>query len=66
MIAVSSSNVKAVDHDGSDLLVEYLNRSLYRYFRVPYEKFLSLLDADSKGGYIAAYIKPYYSYRRLR
>lgn len=66
MIAVSSSNVRAVDYDGSDLLVEYLNRSRYRYFGVPYSRFNDLLNADSKGGYIAAYIKPYYRYRRIR
>jgi len=66
MIAVSSSNVKAVDYDDAGLLVAFHSGGLYRYFGVPYEKFLGLLNASSKGGYLAAYIKPYYSYRRIR
>ena len=66
MIAVSSSNLKAVDYDEAGLLVAFRNGSLYRYFSVPYAKFLGLLHASSKGGYLAAHIKPYYSYRRIR
>jgi hypothetical protein len=66
MIAVSSSNVRAVDHDGRDLLVAFRNGSLYRYFSVPYEVFCRLLNATSKGGFLARYIKPYYRYRRIR
>jgi len=66
MIAVSSSNLKAVDHDGSDLLVAFRSGSLYRYFSVPYDRFTGLLNASSKGGYLAAYIKPYYRHSRIR
>jgi hypothetical protein len=66
MIPVSSSNLKAVDHDGSDLLVAFRNGSLYRYFSVPYEKFVGLLNASSKGGYLARRIKGSHRYRRER
>lgn len=66
MIAVSSSNLQAVDHDGSDLLVLFRNRTLYRYFGVSYAVFCRLLNATSKGGFLARYIKPYYRYRRIR
>jgi hypothetical protein len=66
MIAVSSSNVRAVDYDGSDLLVAFHSGGLYRYYGVPYDRFTGLLNASSKGGYLAAYIKPYYRYRRIR
>lgn len=66
MIAVRSSNLKAVDYDAGGLLVAFHSGSLYRYFNVPYAKFTGLLNASSKGGYLAAQIKPYYSYRRIR
>jgi hypothetical protein len=66
MIGVHSSNLKAVDYDESDLLVAFRNGNLYRYFSVPYEKFIGLLHAGSKGGYLAAHIKGRYRYRRIR
>ncbi len=66
MIAVSSSNLKAVDYDDAGLLVAFRSGSLYRYYGVPYDRFTGLLNASSPGGYLAAYIKPYYSYRKIR
>ena len=66
MIAVSSSNLKAVDYDDDGLVVAFRNGTLYRYYGVPYAKFVGLLHASSKGSYLAAHIKPYYSYRRIR
>jgi hypothetical protein len=66
MIAVSSSNLKAVDYDGGDLLVAFRNGTLYRYFSVPYELFWRLLNAASKGRFLAQYIKSRFRYRRER
>jgi len=66
MIAVSSSNLEAVDYDADGLLVAFRNGSLYRYYNVPHEKFTGLLNAGSKGGYLAAHIKGRYRYRRIR
>lgn len=66
MIGVSSSNLKAVDYDGGDLLVAFRNGTLYRYLGVPYTKYVGLLNASSKGKFLAQYIKGWFRYRRER
>lgn len=66
MIEVSSSNIESVDYESGILYVKFLNGGLYAYYRVPYGRFVGLMNADSVGGYLAEYIKPYYDYRRIR
>lgn len=52
MIPVTSSNI----HSGG----------LYEYYGVPQSVYSSLMNASSKGGYLAAHIKGVYRYRRVR
>ncbi|MCG3149757.1 MAG: hypothetical protein PCFJNLEI_03222 [Verrucomicrobiae bacterium] len=66
MIAVRSSNLKAVDYDDDGLLVDFHGGRRYRFYGVPYDKFTGLLNAGSKGEYFAAHIKGRYRYRRIR
>ena len=65
MIAVSSSNIKAIDHDGTDLVVEYISGSKYRYKGVPTELFEALKTAESKGRFMNAEIKGKFDYERI-
>lgn len=65
MIAVSSSNIRAIDHDGSDLIVEYMGGSKYKYKGVPTELFEAFKTAESKGRFMNAEIKGKFDYERI-
>jgi hypothetical protein len=59
MIPVASSNIAAVGYDPetSEMDVQFLNGSVYRYFNVPESYFHDMLGASSKGSYHHHYIK---------
>ncbi len=65
---VSSSNLRSVGYDVSELTleIEFYSGSVYQYFNVPQERYESLMRAGSKGSYFAAYIKDVYRYRQIR
>lgn len=67
MTPVISSNVAAVgyDEDSSTLQVEFKNGGTYQYFDVPEHVYVSLRDADSVGGYLAANIKGIYRFSKV-
>ena len=58
-IPVQSSNLKSVGYDEkrSTLEVEFLDKSIYRYSRVPKYRHEELLNAKSKGRYFSRYIR---------
>lgn len=67
-IRVSSSNVRAVGYDPEEqiLEVEFHSGSIYHYFNVPEHKYVGLMRASSKGGYLNDHIKNIYRYRQVR
>ena len=68
MIAVKSSNLKAVGYDEEKriLYVDFLNGTKYQYFDVPRFLFEELLKADSKGSYLDRRIKKGpYKYQKI-
>lgn len=58
-IQVSSSNIKSIGYDKERNILEvaFKNRSVYRYYDVPEYLFEGLMEANSHGKYLNAYIK---------
>jgi hypothetical protein len=48
---VDSSAIAAVGYDGYTLTVEFHNSGVYDHPGVPYEVYVELMAADSKGAY---------------
>jgi predicted DCC family thiol-disulfide oxidoreductase YuxK len=67
MVLVISSVLEAVgfDPDRSELHVRFRNGGTYVYSDVPERVFRELLEAGSKGGFLANVIKPGYDGREL-
>ena len=65
MIEVNSSNIKSIDYDGTDLIVEYKSGSKYKYSNVPNDLFESFKTAESKGRFMNSEIKGKFNYERL-
>ncbi|MBF0192081.1 MAG: KTSC domain-containing protein [Magnetococcales bacterium] len=67
-VRVHSSNIRSVGHEplSGVLEVEFCNGSIYQYSHVPEDVFLQLLNASSKGGFLAQRIKDHYSFRKVR
>jgi len=65
---LESSSLASVGYDaGRQVLeVEFLNGGVYEYDDVPQETYHALLEADSKGRYLNAEIKPHHPSRRLQ
>ncbi len=68
MIFVQSSNVEAIGYDAAamELHVRYVKNGVtYVYYSVEEWRFEELIQADSKGSYVNANIKPNYRYAKL-
>lgn len=65
MVEVNSSNIRAIDHDGNDLIVEYKSGAKYRYKNVSNDLFESLKSAESKGRFMNSEIKGKFDYERI-
>ena len=65
---LDSSSLRSVGYDASArvLEVEFRNGGVYQYLDVKDDEFEEFQDADSKGRYLNAEIKPTHRYRRLR
>jgi hypothetical protein len=65
---LDSASLASVGYDpGRQVLeVEFLNGGVYEYADVPEERYHALLEADSKGRYLNAEIKPHHPWRRLQ
>ncbi len=66
-IPVDSSNLASVGYDPNSLTleIEFNNGSLYQYFDVPEVVYQQLMQADSKGTFLNAYIKGQFRYTKL-
>lgn len=66
-ISVSSSHVRAIgyDEETQTLEVEFNNGAVYQYSDVPKEEHEGLMNADSKGKYMHANVKPRYPVSKL-
>ena len=60
MVAVSSSNIREMGHQGSSLWVRFANGQLWCYRGVPKAKAIAMRSAGSVGSYFAREIKPHY------
>jgi len=66
MIKVQSSNLDSVGYDEETKTpVIKFHNGAYKYFGVPKQIFLNLLNASSKGEYHADFIKDVYRYQRI-
>ena len=65
MISVSSSNLDAVGYEKGTLYVRFKNGSLYSYSGVPEYVYNELMNASSKGHYLATYVKGRYPYSKI-
>lgn len=65
MIPVSSSNLNSVGYENSTLYVRFNDGSLYSYSGVPEYVYNELMNASSKGRYLAAYVKGHYPYSKI-
>lgn len=68
MLVVTSGNVEAIGYDGAtqELHVRFVKSGqTYVYYGVEEWRFQELLNTDSKGGYLHAYIRGNYQYAKL-
>lgn len=63
-----SSTVKLTEYDieSQTLTVEFKNGNVYEYYKVAYEDWRSLLDAESIGKYLNAHIKGKFDYKQIK
>jgi hypothetical protein len=67
MTYVQSSDLQAVDYDGSGTLtIAFHSGGVYEYYGVPFSEYAALMNASSHGKYFHAHIKNNYSYRRIQ
>ncbi len=65
MIPVNSSNLASVGYFSSTLRIQFHNGGMYEYDNVPYQVYVELMNAASKGHYFHTHIKGFYPYRRI-
>lgn len=65
--SVNSSNIASIGYDESSetLEIEFLNGTIYQYFDVPNRIYQGIINADSKGQYLAQNIKGHYRYSKV-
>ena len=66
-VPVESSNIASIgfDEDTNTLEIEFRNGGVYQYFDVPFAVYDGLIEADSKGQYLAQQIKGQYRYVKV-
>ena len=66
-VVVESSCIASMRFNPDELvlMLEFRNGLSYEYFRVPLSLYVALLAAESKGAFIARFIRGKYSFRRL-
>lgn len=66
MIKVQSSNLNSIGYgeDTKTLIIKF-HKGTYKYFGVPKQIFLNLLNSSSKGGYHHDFIKDIYRYQKI-
>lgn len=66
-IPVDSSNISSIgyDEDSSTLEIEFHSGAVYQYFDVPLNVYQGIMEAASKGQYLAQHIKGYYRFVKV-
>jgi hypothetical protein len=64
-VPVESSVIDSVGYENEVLEIRFKSDALYRYFGVPSQVWLDLLEADSKGSFFNRRIRDAYRYERL-
>lgn len=66
-VSVDSSNIASIgfDEDSSTLEIEFHSGAVYQYFDVPFAVYDGLMEAASKGQYLAQFIKGKYRYVKV-
>lgn len=69
---VESSNIAAIGYELTDpemgdgeLYVQFKTGHTFRFFQVPRERYKAFMDAESKGGYFARFIRKKYHGEKL-
>lgn len=67
-VAVQSSNIVSIGYDSvqSILEVEFKGGQVYQYTGVPSQHHRGIMQAESHGKYLNAFIKDKYPYRQVR
>jgi hypothetical protein len=67
-IKVQSSNLYSVNYDNINmtLKIQFKDKSIYHYFKVPAKIFIDLLEASSKGKFAIQYIYYKYQYKKMK
>jgi hypothetical protein len=60
LILVNSSAIRAVGYDGYTLTVEFHTGRIYDHPHVPYDVYVGLMQASSRGAYYNAYVRGRY------
>ncbi len=60
LIPVSSSAIRAIGYDGYILAVKFHHSGVYNHPGVPYEVYVGLMSAPSKGAYYNRHIRGRY------
>ena len=57
-----SRSIRAANYDGrsKELQIEFADGKLQRYYHVPPEIYIKLVEAHSKDDYVNTYIRPFY------
>lgn len=63
--SVESSNLSSVGWENGILEVEFKNGSVYKYFDVPQEEYVALMNATSLGKYFNTNIRNNYTSEKL-
>lgn len=64
-VAVKSSNIKSVGHEGDTMEVEFHTGGIYTYHGVKEHHFKSLLKADSIGNHFHKHIKTSFKFKKV-
>jgi len=64
---VDSSNISSIgyDEESNTLEVEFHSGAVYQYFDVPLNVYQGIIEASSKGQYLAQHIKGYYRFVKV-
>lgn len=64
---VNSKNLRSVGYDWwtSTLEIEFHSGGIYRYFKVPEERHVRLMESSSKGSYFHRHIQHTFNYSKM-
>jgi hypothetical protein len=63
---VSSSSIKSIGYLLGILEIEFKNKTIYQYLKVPENLYIRLIKSSSKGTYFSECIKEKYPYKQIK